>query len=72
MRTVETVKIILQNGAVIGYVPEEDATVMAPLLDAGHKQKAWVKKIPEGRRAPFPVIVANCTRVVARCQMRFL
>jgi hypothetical protein len=53
------VKVVLENGAMIGYVPEEDATTLAPLLDSGYKQKAWVKKILDGRRAPIPIVVAE-------------
>jgi hypothetical protein len=53
------VKVILGNGACIGFVPEEDAVAMAPLLDSGHKQRASIKKMWEGGRGLIPVVVAE-------------
>ena len=53
------VEVRLSNGMQAGYVPEEHAVDVAPLLDAGHKHIAWVKKILTGGRTPIPVIVAS-------------
>ena len=53
------VEVRLSNGMQAGYVPEEHAIDVAPLLDAGHKHIAYVKKILTGGRTPIPVIVAS-------------
>jgi HIRAN domain len=54
--------IRLPNGMGIGYVPEECARDMAPLLDRGQKYQAFVKKILSGGRYLLPVIIANFYR----------
>ncbi len=46
-------------GQQIGYVPEELATEMAPLLDNKHQHRARIKKVLEGRRYPIPVVIAE-------------
>jgi hypothetical protein len=53
------VMVLLEQGYMIGYVPREVAEVLAPQLDAGHKQKAWIKKIIEGSRYPTPYILVE-------------
>jgi hypothetical protein len=53
------VEVRLSNGMQAGFVPEEHAVDMAPLLDTGHKHRAYIKKILTGGRAPIPVIVAD-------------
>jgi hypothetical protein len=53
------VEVRLQNGMQIGFVPEEHAVEMAPLLDAGQPHEAYIKKILTGGRNPIPVIVAS-------------
>jgi hypothetical protein len=53
------VVVRLSNGMQAGYVLEEHAVDVAPLLDAGHKHIAYVKKILTGGRTPIPVIVAS-------------
>jgi HIRAN domain len=53
------VEIRLSNGLQIGYVPEEDATEIAPDLDSGHPHRAYIKKILTGGRVPIPVVVAT-------------
>jgi len=53
------VEVRLSNGMQAGYVPEEHAVDVAPLLDAGHNHIAYVKKILTGGRTPIPVIVAS-------------
>jgi hypothetical protein len=40
-------------------VPEEFAAGLAPLLDRGLPQKAWIKKVFEGRVALVPIIKAE-------------
>ena len=51
--------VSLENGLSIGYVPEGDERDLAPLLDHGCKQQAWVKKILNGHKGPIPVIMAK-------------
>jgi hypothetical protein len=53
------VEVRLSNGMQCGFVPEEHAVDMAPLLDAGHRHRAYIKKILGAGRAPIPVIVAD-------------
>ncbi|MCC7174091.1 MAG: hypothetical protein IT159_02760 [Bryobacterales bacterium] len=50
------IEIRLPQGYVIGYVPREYASEMAPLLDGGCKQLAYCTKILAGQRAPIPVV----------------
>jgi hypothetical protein len=59
------VEVRLGNGMQIGYVPEEFAVEVAPLLDAGHPHTAYLKKILTGGRAPYPVVVASVYRTDA-------
>lgn len=47
------------NGKQIGFVPEEWAEEIAPLLDSGHQYRATVKKVLTGGRTHIPVIVAG-------------
>ncbi len=56
------VEVRTMSGHQIGYVPEDDATDLAPLLDAGHPYCAQIKKILTGGRYPIPVIVADVYR----------
>jgi hypothetical protein len=55
------IEVRLSNGMQVGFVPEEHAVDLAPLLDAGHKHSAQIKKLWswEGGDIPFPVIVAH-------------
>jgi HIRAN domain-containing protein len=53
------VEVRLSNGMQAGYVPEQHAVDLAPLLDSGHKHGAYIKKILTGGRAPIPVVVAS-------------
>lgn len=50
------------SGHQIGFVPEEDAADLAPLLDAGHSYLAQIKKILTGGRHPIPVVIADVYR----------
>lgn len=54
------IEIRLGNGMQIGFVPEDDAIELAPLLDGGALQTAVITKILEGRRGPIP---SNGTRI---------
>jgi len=56
------VEIRLQNGYQIGFVPEDDACEIAPLLDEGCLHFAFVPKVLKGRRAPIPVVQAYIYR----------
>ena len=56
------VEVRTGDGYQIGYVPEEEAIDLAPLLDAAHPYEAEVKKILRGGRYPIPVIVADLYR----------
>jgi hypothetical protein len=53
------VMVLLRQGYQIGYVPREEAEKLAPLLDAGYKQRAWIKKIVQGEVYPLPYMVAE-------------
>lgn len=53
------VEVRTTSGHQIGFVPEEDASDLAPLLDGGHPYFAQIKKILTGGRYPIPVIVAD-------------
>jgi hypothetical protein len=53
------VEVRLSNGMQAGYVPEELAREIAPLLNSGHRHRAYVKKILVGGRVPIPVIIAD-------------
>lgn len=50
------IEIRLENGMQIGFVPEDDAIELAPLLDNGAHQTAMITKILDGRRGPIPVV----------------
>lgn len=50
------IEVRLQNGMQIGFVPEDYAIEMAPLLDKGALQSAVITKILDGRRGPIPVV----------------
>jgi len=50
------VEIRLQNGYQIGFVPEQAAVYIAPLLDKGCLHRAVVTKVLEGRKSPIPVV----------------
>ncbi|TAK42931.1 MAG: hypothetical protein EPO27_15930 [Betaproteobacteria bacterium] len=56
------VEVRTTSGHQIGFVPEEDAADLAPLLDGGHPYRAQIKKILTGGRFPIPVVVADVYR----------
>ncbi|MBI4205454.1 MAG: HIRAN domain-containing protein [Betaproteobacteria bacterium] len=62
------IEVRTASGHQIGFVPEEDAADVAPLLDSGHPFLAHIKKILTGGRYPIPVVVAEAYRKDARIQ----
>lgn len=50
------IQVRLTNDMQIGFVPEDDATDLALLLDEGALQKAIITKILTGGRSPIPVV----------------
>lgn len=63
-----TIEVRLANGYVIGFVPEEDAEVLAPLLDEGCPHMAIIKTIVTGGRAPVPVVVSSVYEGEEACE----
>jgi hypothetical protein len=53
------VRVRLETGHDIGYVPREDAPAVPKLLDLGFPYRARITKILRGRRAPIPVVEAD-------------
>jgi hypothetical protein len=56
------VEVRLRNGMQIGYVPEDVAVDIAPLLDGAGQHEAYCTKILTGGRAPIPVVQAYTYR----------
>lgn len=56
------VEVRTTSGHQIGFVPEEYAVDIAPLLDAGHPYIAEIKKILTAGRNPIPVVIADIYR----------
>lgn len=55
--------VLDRSGVLIGYVPEEDAEVAAPLLDAGHLHRANVKKLWPARDGSIvPIMLCEVFR----------
>lgn len=52
------IEVRLKNGMQIGFVPEDFAPDLAPLLDRGCPHTAYVTKVLTGGRAPIPVVQA--------------
>lgn len=50
------IRIFLENGADIGFVPREDAARLAPFFDSGCRQDAEITKILDRGRIPIPVV----------------
>jgi hypothetical protein len=53
------IAVRLESGAKIGYVPRQDARLVAKMLDAGYKHTAHCKKIYQGSLGPIPVVYAE-------------
>jgi hypothetical protein len=47
------------NGHMVGYVPEDDAVELAPLLDDGGPYYAQFRRVLRGGRCPIPVVNAT-------------
>ena len=56
------VEVRTRGGIQIGYVPEDDACEIAPLLDSGHRHEAFFTKVLTGGRSPIPVVQAYLYR----------
>jgi hypothetical protein len=56
------IAVMLENGKQIGFVPEEDAQRLAPLLDQDAKCAAWMTKILGSGRVPIPVVQTKLYR----------
>lgn len=52
------IQVALKSGIVIGFVPETEAAVAAPLLDRGLRHSAYVVKIIRGSQIPIPIVEA--------------
>jgi hypothetical protein len=50
------IEVLTQNGVMVGYVPEDDAVDMAPLLDQNCRCEAFFTKVLSGGRTPIPVV----------------
>jgi len=59
------IEVLLQNGMQIGFVPEDDAPDLAPLLDKGCPHVAYITKMLTGGRVPIPVVQVCIYRVDA-------
>lgn len=53
------IEVRLANGMQVGYVPDDLAQDLAPLLDQGAVHQASIKKIWPGRRVDVPIILAE-------------
>jgi HIRAN domain len=58
------IEVRLTNGMQVGFVPEEHAVDIAPLLDSGYRHGATIKILWrwEGGDIPIPIIVASIFR----------
>ena len=56
------IRVLLGNGFDIGFVPRENAADLAPTLDAGCKQLAYLTKILQGKRFRIPVVQVHFYR----------
>jgi hypothetical protein len=50
------IEVLTQNRVMVGFVPEDDAVDMAPLLDQGCRYEAFFTKVLSGGRTPIPVV----------------
>jgi hypothetical protein len=58
--------VLNEDGEELGYVPRDDARRMAPLLDAGARAEATIKKLLEAREGyALPVVVSTLYRADA-------
>lgn len=66
------VKVLCSNGMQIGYIPREHASYLAPVLDAGCKQRIEIVKFFSGRVAIMPVVRGGLYRVEADVEGSYL
>jgi hypothetical protein len=57
-RSRNATQVRIAGGHQIGFVPEEIASDLAPLLEGAHPYTAEIRKILAGGRSPIPVVVA--------------
>lgn len=50
------VQVLLDEGTLLGYLPREEASTAAPLLDNGYVYRGVVKRIHRGRNGACPVV----------------
>lgn len=50
------IEVLTQSGVMIGFVPEDDAVDMAPLMDQGCRYEAFFTKVLSNGRTPIPVV----------------
>lgn len=67
------IEVLAQNGVMVGFVPEDDAVNMAPLLDQGCRYEALFTKVLSGGGLLMPVVQtyfygANATVEAAMAQ----
>jgi HIRAN domain len=53
------ITVKLSNGSEIGYVPDDDARQLAPLLDDGCRYEARITEVLTTGRGPIPVVQAR-------------
>ena len=52
------VEVRAKNGLIVGYVPEDYAQEIAPLLDEGCRYEAFFTKVLTGGQSPIPIVQA--------------
>jgi hypothetical protein len=62
------ITVVTASGHHIGFVPEEHASDLAPLLDRAHPYVAKIKKVLTGSTHPIPVVVADLFRHDAKIE----
>ena len=62
---INAIRVLLGSGHEIGFVPREYAADLAPTLDSGCRQHAYLTKILSGRRVSVPVVQAYLYRADA-------
>lgn len=50
------IEVRVSNGVQVGYVPEDYACEIAPLLDRGYRHEAYFTKLLTAGRSPIPVV----------------
>lgn len=50
------IEVRVRNGVQVGYVPEDYASEISPLLDQGYRHEAYFTKLLTAGRSPIPVV----------------